>query len=245
MDPMKIAHRIAALATVVFLLCPALAQARLQRVEAVGNYGIRESERTRVIPRDQAVQKALWEGVSRVALEEMGEDALVGGEEEAETAALRSALGDDMLPFTRSFKILEDKGENPVLFQEDPQIKTEYVVVVEVLVDVDRVSNALASAGLVAGDRGVQGEPVAVEFLGIGRYRDFEALRQALQSDLRASRVDTLGFAQNRQLLSIRSRYGPRELAAAVERLEIGGTAMTLEAVEVDEIGRRVRFQRR
>jgi len=222
----------------VLVMGPASAWADLQRVEAVGSYGISDKLRSRVTPRDEAVQKAVWEGVSRVALEEIGEFSST----EEDVVVLRQALGKDMLPYTRSFRILEDKGESPVLFEEDPDISTEYIVVVEVLVDVDRVRSALNQAGLTV-DGGVQAvnEPIIVELIGVGRYDAFEAIRSALVSEVGAVRVETLGFARERQLLSVVGPFGPDELSAAMQRLAGGG--WSLETIGIDEFSRRIRVQ--
>jgi hypothetical protein len=226
------------LGLLVLLLGPGTAVADLQRVEAVGSYGISEKIRKRVTPRDEAVQRAVWEGVSRVALEEIGEFSST----QEDVVVLRKALGEDMLPYTRSFRILEDKGESPVLFEEDPNITTEYIVVVEVLVDVDRVRSALDSAGLIA-DGGVQAvdAPILVELIGVGRHDAFEAIRDALISEVGAVRVETLGFARERQLLSVVGPFGPDELSTAMQRLTGGG--WSLETIGIDEFGRRIRVQ--
>ena len=66
--------RIAGLCLVGLLLAQG-ASAELRRVEAVGIYGIKESMRTRVIPKDEAISLANWEGISRVALELIGESS--------------------------------------------------------------------------------------------------------------------------------------------------------------------------
>ncbi len=220
------------------LLLPFIAGAGLQRVEAVGSYGIREHLRTKVIPRDEAIQAALWEGVSRVAMEALGEFSST----EEDVAALRTALGMDMLPYTRRFRVLEDKGEMPVLFAEDPGILLEYVLVLEVLVDVDRVKSALTSAGLLL-DLGqvARGEPVLVELLGIGRYAAFEEILLALRSQLGATRIETLGFARQRQILSVEGPFGPDELSTGLARLDAGD--LILEPVGIDRVGRRVRVR--
>jgi len=220
-----------------------IAIASVQRVEAVGSYGISEKTRLRVTPRDEAVQRAIWEGVSRVAMEEISEfESASSTEEDAEI--LRKALGRDMLPYTRSFRILKDKGESPVLFEEDPDITTEYVVVVEVVVDVDRVRAALERAGLIT-ESGVQAidAPILVELIGIARFDTFQSIREALVADLGAIRVETLGFASQRQLLSVVGPFGPEELSVAIERL--GGEEWSLETIGIDEFGRRIRVEGR
>ncbi len=233
------------------LLAPGSGQAELRRVEAVGIYGVRDAMRTKVIVRDKAVENALWEGVSRVALELVGDatrrlsrDAPAdgsgpeedgqsrqrngqeaadetGGSNGIDSEALRAALGDGVIPYTRSFRILEDQGEQPVLFDEDPDTKTEYVVVVEVLVDVERVEAALEQAGWIA----ASGVPAAeskgrleLELLGLERYEALEALMTGLGEALGADRVQLLEASPARQVLAVEGRFDARELEAWLQR---------------------------
>lgn len=228
---------------------PGSGRAELRRVEAVGIYGVREAIRTKVIVRDRAVENALWEGVSRVALELVGDgprartdDALGDGAgpreeqwqgtngQDAEEApsgsagidleALRAALGKEVMPYTRGFRILEDQGEQPVLFDEDPDTKTEYVVVVEVLVDVERVEAALQEAGwIAAGDSAVESKGrLELELLGLERYEALEALMAALGEELGAERVHLLEVSPARQLLAVEGRFDAREFEAWLRR---------------------------
>jgi len=260
------------LAIGIALLLPLGAAAELQRVEAVGTYGIKESMRTRVIAKDEAIAKARWEGVSRVALELIGEsstasddyndmsgngdvpplettgttysnrdlrdpndvrlDRVVTSADEA--ALLRSALGKDMLPYTRSYRILEDQGELPVLFGDAPGVKTEYVVVIEVIVDVDRVSAALESAGLVAVlDTPGNGAALTLELVGLARYEALERVLTALRGPLGATRVTTLEFERERQLLSVEGPFDAAGLAARIGRLR--DQRLVLEPIALDE----------
>lgn len=217
------------------------ALAEVQRVEAVGRYGIKESSRSRVIPRDEAIGRALWEGVSRVAFEVIGEgDQGLGGGGDA-NRALRSALGDDIVPYTRSFRILDDKGEKPVLFQEEEGVRVEYLVVVEVIVDVDRVTDALEAQGLVAASSAADGprSSVAVEFEGLSRYAAFESVLKALREDLGATRVRTLEFSRNRQLVEVEGPFGPTALSRRLAGLS--RDRLVLEPVEIDTDGQRIR----
>jgi len=230
------------------------ARAELQRVEAVGIYGIRDAMRSRVIPRDEAISRARWEGVSRVALELIGESGLeevdgdfmatAGGDElrppleragrmpdadpglddvrrdreaptEDQVAILESALGKDMLPYTRSYRILEDQGELPVLFSDAPGVETEYVVVVEVIVDVDRVNSALERAGLVSTlDAGAMDEAVILEVVGLARYGALAMVLDALRDQMGATRVQTLSFERERQVLSVEGPFGAESLSS-------------------------------
>lgn len=226
------------------------ASAELQRVEAVGIYGIRDSMRSKVIPRDEAVAEARWEGVSRVALElireappagEIGEASDEAGDETPtddesapdEIAALRAALGSDVLPYTRSYRILEDRGESPALFNDEPGVDVEYVVVVEIIVDVDRLNAALAEAGLIArAETAGAGEAVLLEVVGLARYPALEAVRELLVTRLGATRVRTLEFAPRRQLLAVESALGAEALLARLSRLE--HPELVLEPAGVD-----------
>ena len=242
----------------VLVVAQSAAQAEPQRVEVVGAYPIRESMRSKVNPRDEAIQKALWEGVSRVALELIGEE---GGAEEAEatdatgavpaagaqmpeapdaTARFRKVFGRQILPYTRSFRIVEDRGERPVLFADEPGVRSEYLVVVEVLVDVDRVTSELARAGLVARPGGpAVTQSVTLELVGLDRYAGLARVLETLRRELGVTRVETLEFAPDRQLLRIDGPFGPDELAARLGRLE--SAELILEAVEVDREGRHLR----
>ena len=253
-------------------------RAELQRVEAVGIYGIRDGMRSKVIPRDEAIARARWEGVSRVALELVGEsapseagagqgdpqpaedpgeavlppiDSLPGGEDAPRAAsptdtepgdrmaALEAALGKDVLPYMRSYRILEDRGEVPVLFKDAPDVSVEYVVVVEVIVDVDRVTRALEDAGLItsAGSQDA-GESVIVELIGLSRFEPFQRVVDALREELRATKVRTLEFARGRQVLSVEGPFGPEALSARLARLTSPG--LDLEPVGIDSEGRRI-----
>lgn len=274
------------LALVMILLAPQFAQAELQRVEAMGNYGIRDSMRTRVIARDEAIAMARWEGVSRVALELIGEAApselasdgqglpMANGRRTAErvlppidslkpppssgaesedgsegpsedqAAALREALGEDVLPYMRSYRILDDRGEVPVFIKDDPDVTLEYVVVVEVLVDVDRVMVALEAAGLIAGGNSAEaGEAIAVELLGLSRFEALEVLLVALRDQFGATRVQTVEFSHERQVLLVEGPFGPGALSAKLARLE--SPQLFLEPIGVDSIGRRIRLMGR
>jgi len=135
-----------------------------------------------------------------------------------EAALLRSALGTDMLPYTRSYRILEDQGELPVLFEDQPGVETEYVVVVEVIVDVKRVEAALNEAGLVVAAAEVGGgrATLTLELIGLGRFAALEAVLEALRGPLGATRVQPSEFERERQLLLVE---GPFDLAGLARRL--------------------------
>jgi len=247
---------IALLGAVVVLLASGVGRAELQRVEAVGIYGIRDSQRSRVIPRDEAIAKARWEGVSRVARELIGESAPSddgqgsdGALEPVEpskddAAALEAALGSDVLPYMRSYRILDDRGEVPVLFNDEPNVTVEYVVVVEVIVDVDRVTKALENAGLVAMVSSEDnGQAVIVELVGLSRYEALEVVLEALRTQFGATRIRTLEFSHERQILAIEGPFGPEALSAKLAGFE--DPRLLLEPIGVDSDGGRIRLMGR
>ncbi len=217
------------------------AWAEVQRVEAVGRYGIKESSRSRVIPRDEAIRRALWEGVSRVAFEVIGEGDQVPGEGDDANRALRSALGTDIVPYTRSFRILEDKGEKPVLFRDEKGVRVEYIVVVEVIVDVDRVTDSLEAKGLIAASSASEGprSSVTIEFEGLSRYAAFDSVLKALREDIGATRVRTLEFTRNRQWVEVQGPFGPTSLSRRLSGLT--RDRLVLEPVEIDTDGQLIR----
>jgi hypothetical protein len=262
----------ALLGVAAILLAAGGGRAELQRVEAVGIYGIRDAMRSRVVPRDEAIAKARWEGVSRVALELIGESAPsevgvqirvtppelrpdepvvppieVPGPSESDgpsndgAAVLRAALGEDVLPYMRSYRILEDRGEVPVLFNDEPDVKVEYVVVVEVLVDVDRVTRALENAGLIAKvNSNDAAEAVVVELIGLSSYAALELILRALREQFGATRIRTLEFSRERQILAVEGPFGPSALSAKLAGFE--DPRLLLEPVGIDSAGRRIRL---
>lgn len=260
--------------------------AGVQRVEAVGIYGIRDAMRRKVIPRDEAIADARWEGVSRVALELIGESGAIGpgddldafgeivdalpkddsdvegplesrgfgaravdpddvrlgrdGPSDDEAELLRTALGKDMLPYTRSYRILEDQGELPVLFADEPGVETEYVIVIEVIVDVDRVGRALEEAGLVvAAEAQDEQVDVTIELVGLSRYEALEHVLAALRGPLGATSVSTVEFERERQLIAVEGPFDAEGLAARIA--DLGDARLVLEPVALDPVFRRIR----
>jgi len=154
---------------------------------------------------------------------------------------LRAALGKDVLPYMRSYRILDDRGEVPVLFNDAPDVSVEYVVVVEVIVDVDRVTSALQNAGLIAvmNSQG-GGESVVVELIGLARYEALEVVLGALRTQFGATRIRTIEFSRERQILSVEGPYGPDALSAKLSGLK--DSRLILEPIGVDSEGRRIRL---
>ena len=223
--------------------------ADIRRIEAVGSVPIVKGKRSRVGPKEAAIDAALREAVYRVArdfLIDQAEGPIVydnapaaGVADDPELAALRPALGDDMVRYTRSFRILEDRGEGPALFGDAPGAKTEYVVIVQVQVDADRVEKRLAERGLITrSDAPGAVRVVKLEVTGLSEYGAYQALEGVLVERLGAKSVTPLELERGRSLLAVQTALEPAELlhqllAVTPENLDIAPLAAEAGAVRL------------
>ncbi|MCZ6784151.1 MAG: hypothetical protein O7G30_12665 [Proteobacteria bacterium] len=181
---------------------PGGAHAEVRRMEAVGAVPVDPEARRGSAPRDAAIEEALRESVSRVASELLiDSDGL-----EDSDLSLEEILGSDMIPYTHRFRILEDRGPRRALFADQPGVTTEYVVVVEVHVDVERVKARLTETGLLhaEGARRTQ-RRVRVEVEGLSDYGAYEALRRSLIEVAGAQSVVPVEFERGRAVLMVES----------------------------------------
>jgi hypothetical protein len=202
------------------------AGAEVRVLEVVGAVPLDQATRAKGIPRDRALDQALWEGVSRIAADLLV-DSIVPETEDG-SDPVRAALGDDTVPYTRSFRIIEDQGERPTLFTEHPDAATEYVLVVEVQVEVDRVRERLLAAGLLE-QQGIQAPltGIRLEIRDLTRYGGYEQLVALLTGErVGAVSVSPLELSHGRMLLHVEAEWGAAELlerllAAAPETFRI------------------------
>jgi len=170
--------------TVALLLATALAApaiAELRGIRVVGTAPIPAGdspagEAGGGAPRERALEKAIWDAVTRVALE-LSPDLAPGGA----PIELDEVLGDDPSRYVARFRIVEDRGARPALFAEDPQIQSEYVVVAEVQVDADRLRSHLEETGRLAPPAGGPSpDRTRLVLEGVDHYPDYTAVRLAL-----------------------------------------------------------------
>ncbi|MFT5696594.1 MAG: hypothetical protein ACI9QQ_002575 [Myxococcota bacterium] len=150
-----------------------------------------------------------------------GEGAVTGGLDESpqdlleELPDLDKVLGKKMVPYTTRFQVIEDRGRIPALFAEDPAVTEEYVVIVEVQVDVDRVRTRLVDAGLIAASDGGEGaNQVEFEVEGLTEYPAYLAMRELLETELGATRVVPVAMGFGHTILDVETTF------SAVEFLE-------------------------
>lgn len=228
------------LSAAIAALTAATAIAETRTLEVVGTIPIGAQGSSTVVPRDAAIEQALREAVVRVAEEFLadrpielpsaddlnrrmidGESPdllrLPGGESDAEPEPpdLDAVLGKKMVPYTQRFRMIEDRGRRPALFADDPEVSEEYVVIVEVQVDVERVRSKLVEAGLIrASEAAVGSNEVRLEVDGLTVYPAYLAVRELLMGALGATGVYPVEMTRGRTVLDVQTE------ASAVEFLE-------------------------
>ena len=189
-------------------------------------------------PKEAAIDQALWEGVSRVALELLldQQDEVVPDPDSGER--LRAALGNAMVPYLRGFRIVEDQGERPVLFTDHPDAATEYVVVVAVEVETERIRERLVQTGLLRDAVVGEVRGFELEVLGLDHYSAYQVLRELLETDsVAVTSVTPREMRSDRVLLELQVDFGPDELvermkAAAPEGLSIRAISTKVPGLE-------------
>ncbi len=220
---------------VLALAAPARA-ADLRTTEAVGAAPLHADARPTSPPRDVAVRKALSEAVRRVALE------LLADRDPAEVEPrLDAALGTDPLVYISRFRTLEDRGERPVLFSDDPEAKSEYVVVVAASVDAVRVRERLAKGGLLVAPAGeARRIHVRVEAEGLADFAAYRALRDTLTEGVGVRSALPVELARGRAVLDVDGELTGESLLAAMVRSAPPGLTLTALETAPDRLRLRV-----
>jgi len=195
----------------------ATAAADLRQIEAVGAVGVKKGERSD--PRRAAIAQALREAVVRVANELLDDATLGAAAEERSDVDLDRALGKDMSAYASRFKVTEDRGLGPALFVEEPGITTEYVVVVEALVDATLVRSRLVAAGALEPSVGTaESGVVLLEVEGLFVHPALVDLRELLERRIGAASVLPREVEYGRTVLEVRTQLGGRALVEAMVR---------------------------
>jgi hypothetical protein len=239
-----------------------VAAAETRTLEVVGSIPIGSKRKAAVAPRDAAIEQALREAVVRVAQEFLADRPIELPDEgdlnrgtiddtnpdaskvpdgapglEPEPADLGKILGKKMVPYTQRFRVIEDRGRKPALFAEDPDVSEEYVVIVEVQVDVERVRTKLIDAGLIrAGEIAAGSNEVRLEIEGLTAYPAYLAMRALLEGSMGSTGVYPVEMGRGRTILDVETE------ASAIEFLEklLAGAPPELEIVPLHVSGNRV-----
>jgi hypothetical protein len=217
------------------LVAPPVAVARdVLDVEAVGAVGIRPDSSSAISPRDAAVRKGLLEAVRMTAMELLG-----NVHSDQPEAPLDEILGTDPYEFATRFQVIEDRGERPALFSQDPDVATEYVVIVSVSIDRDLIRDRLEAAGmLLARPSGASSVRIRLALEGLIEYWAYEAIRTALVVNLGVRSAIPVEFEPGRLTLEVDADRSPSELLLPLQRavadqmelipLIVDGDAMSL-----------------
>jgi len=192
----------------LMLLVASPAPAEVRRLEVVGVVPAGADAPPGAPPRRAALGAALAQGVERVAREHLSDDAAADPDLD-----LRQVLGGKPREFTVGYKVLEDRGERRALLLADPEISTEYVLLVEVFVDVTRIESALDAAGLLLLEPVMgAGRELWVVVESLPSYRAYLALRKHLIEQGGATSVIPAVFESGRVELRVNARLEPPEL---------------------------------
>jgi hypothetical protein len=220
---------------VAMLLWAGASGAEIRRIEEIGAVPIRSSERG-ADARDAALQAALQEAVGRVARSFlMDVDPSSGSASDPEAVDLNKVLGKRMVPYTTRFRVLQDKGERPAMFAEKGAA-TEYVLVVEVFVDADRVEQRLMDAGLLERDAGA-GEVrlIELELRGLKAYGALQAVRTLLTERIGAKSAVPLQFEKGVAVLEVELPGADADPAELSDQLaSLGPPELLIRPLEVD-----------
>ena len=226
------------------LLAGAAAAADLRRVESVGVVPIEAGSARRNEPRDAAVRAAVARGVEGVALELLPEgwQRSVADPEIGQTTGppgdveplLASALGSDPFDYATRFRILEDRGIRSALLTKDPAVEKEYVVLVEVFVDAERVGERLRSAGWIGAPAGQDAAShVWLVLEGLDSFGAYDALRRILLEDPAVRSALPVELSRGRAVIEVDSGYDAESLGEAL----VAGSGDGLRVVPVARDG--------
>lgn len=201
--------------------------ADLRRVQSVGVVPIGEGapdkapEKT-ATPRTLAVRAAVARAVESTA-QSLGPSVprapadAAPADPTAIAPQLAAALGTDPLDYATSYRVVEDRGRRAALFARETGATSEYVVLVEVQVDADRVADRLRAAGWLAPKASGGGEHLRLVLEGVSDYRAYDAVRRLLVERAGARSAQPVEFARGRVVLAVEGAQPPQALTAALQ----------------------------
>ena len=232
-----------------FFQTPLAAARDVVRVESVGVAAVRSDSAS---ARDAAVHKALLDAVRQIAQDLLATGAEDGfGEEQGdveglepdapENTELQRILGNEPLEYATRFQVVEDRGEGPALFGSDHDAETEYVVIVSVFVDRDRVRERLTRAGMALTPAGQEPQIRSRLILeNLGEYWVYAEIRRVLLEELRMRSAIPRAFAPGRGVLELNAAHSPREFLDSLQRAVSDRMELIPLSVEADEMRLRV-----
>jgi hypothetical protein len=232
-----------------FPQAPIAAARDVVRVESVGVAPVRSDSAS---PRDAAVHRGLLDAVRETAEdllatrigEEFAEETGDAPDPQAEadrSAELKRILGNDPLEYATRFQVVEDRGEGPTLFGSDLDVATEYVVIVSVFVDRDRIRERLTRAGILLAPPGQQPEIRSRLILeNLGEYWVYAEIRRVLLEELKMRAAIPSEFSPGLAILELNAAQAPSEFLGLLQRAVSDRMELLPLSVEDDEMRLRV-----
>jgi hypothetical protein len=239
----------ALLAIGVLLQVPTAEARDVVRVESVGVAPVRPDSTS---PRDAAVRKGLIEAVLQTArdllasgvVEEPDAEMSDGEDPQAEAdegAELQRILGNDPLEYATRFQVVEDRGEGPTLFGSDLGVATEYVVIVSVFVDRDRIRERLTRAGILLAPPDQEPRIRSRLILeNLTEYWAYAEIRRVLLEELKMRAAIAREMAPGHAVLDLTAAHSPRDYLGLLQRSVSDQMQLIPLSVEDDEMRLRV-----
>jgi hypothetical protein len=227
-----------------FLQVPIAAALDVVRVESVGVAPVRPDSAS---PRDAAVRKGLLEAVRETAENLLATGTVDGFEDEVsddeglqaeaeESAELQQILGNDPLVYATRFQVVEDRGEGPRLFGSDLDVETEYVVIVSVFIDRDRIRERLTRAGILLAPPGQEPQIRSRLILeNLAEYWVYAEIRRVLLEELKLREVIPREISPGRAVLELNATQSPREFLPSLQHAVSDEMELVPLSVEDDE----------
>jgi hypothetical protein len=200
-------RRFTLLVMLVAGLAAAQASAQVRQMETVGAYPLTQDAQRSGSARDTAVKLALDEAVIQVAM-----DLVTGLKRDEAADFLPDVLGDDPLDYISRFRIIEDRGERPTQYSQDPKVEFEYVVLVESHLDSARIKRRLEKAGLLMASARGPARQLLVVIDGNDDFDAYEVLRRALVDRLRVKSAVPVEMERGRIVLAVETSRSSRQL---------------------------------
>jgi hypothetical protein len=232
-----------------FLQAPIAAARDVVRVESVGVAAVRSDSAS---PRDAAVHNGLLDAVRETAEDLLatrvgdgfGEQVGYGQDPQAEAeerAELQRILGNDPLEYATRFQVVEDRGEGPTLFGSDLEAEMEYVVIVSVFIDRDRIRERLTRAGILLAPPGQEPQIRSRLILeNLGEYWVYAEIRRVLLEELKMRAAILREISPGRAVLELNATQSPSEFLGLLQRAVSDRMELVPLSVEEDEMRLRV-----
>jgi hypothetical protein len=204
-------------------LAAAAFAAEPRRIESVGVAPVKKDAPATASPRNAALTAAVARAVERVALELEPSLPKPTGEKSKDPTKIApelvKALGKDPLDYATRYRVLQDRGLRPALFGKETGAEKEYVVVVEVQVDAERVAERLRAAGWLSSGapNGAGQAPLQLVLEGVTDYRAYASVRKLLVEKLGARSALPLEFRPGEAVLAVTGGPTPETLAASLQ----------------------------